>query len=508
MHHHAGRPRPAGRETIQNMNRDFEELQRSLEKASALQAALSLFSWDSETLAPPESAAYTARAVGALAEEYSAVMNSPRLRELAASIDPATLSPKETAILRHLRRDLEYFEKIPQEEYRAWQELLARSSSVWKAAKAKNDFASFAPVLEEIVQTARRFAKLRAKPGQAPYDVLLQDYDESFPMAVLDPFFEKVKNCVVPLLRARVDALHEQTVKHPCPADRQRAFCRWLAGYVGLDFSRGVMGETEHPFTDGLHNHDVRIALHYHEDDAASAIFATIHETGHAIYEQQIDDDYTLTLAGEVPSMALHESQSRFFENNIGRSRPFWTAIYEKLQHMLPEAYGDVSLDEFLREANAAVPGPLRLEADELTYSLHILIRYELEKQLIDGSLAVKDLPGAWNARYRELLGVEVHTDSEGVLSDSHWSGGLIGYFPSYAIGSAFAAQLEARLRSVMDLDGALRSGGLSDVRAYLREHLHRFGGVKTSAELIESAAGEPFNPDYYLEYLTKKYKL
>ena len=265
------------------MNRDFEELQRSLEKASALQAALALFGWDSETLAPPESAAYTARAVGALAEEYSAVMNSPRVRELAASIDPATLSPKEAAILRHLRRDLEYFEKIPQEEYRAWQELLARSSSVWKAAKAKNDFASFAPVLEEIVQTARRFAKLRAKPGQAPYDVLLQDYDESFPMAVLDPFFEKVKNCVVPLLRARVDALHEQTVKHPCPADRQRAFCRWLAGYVGLDFSRGVMGETEHPFTDGLHNHDVRIALHYHEDDAASAIFATIHETGHAI---------------------------------------------------------------------------------------------------------------------------------------------------------------------------------------------------------------------------------
>ena len=159
------------------------------------------------------------------------------------------------------------------------------------------------------------------------------------------------------------------------------------------------MGETEHPFTDGLHNHDVRIALHYHEDDAASAIFATIHETGHAIYEQQIDDDYTLTLAGQVPSMALHESQSRFFENNIGRSRPFWTAIYEKLQRMLPEAYGDVSLDEFLRESNAAVPGPLRLEADELTYSLHILIRYELEKQLIDGSLAVKDLPGAWNAR-------------------------------------------------------------------------------------------------------------
>ena len=204
--------------------------------------------------------------------------------------------------------------------------------------------------------------------------------------------------------------------------------------------------------------------------------------------------------------MGMHESQSRFFENNLGRSRAFWSAIYEKLQQMLPEAYGNVQLDEFLRDCNAVQPSLIRTEADELTYTLHILIRYELEKELFAGTLRTEDLPAAWNAKYREILGVEPQNDAEGVLQDTHWASGLLGYFPSYALGSAIAAQLEAYLRRTMDLDGALRSGSLSSIRAVLKEHLHRFGGEKTTQELLTAMTGEGFEPRYYFEYLENKY--
>ena len=325
-------------------------------------------------------------------------------------------------------------------------------------------------------------------------------------MAQLDPFFAEARERIVPLLQRRAEKGIVPPKKYPCPADRQRAFCKWLAGYVGFDFSRGVIGETEHPFTTNLHNRDVRIAIHYYEEDALSAIFSTIHETGHAIYEQQIADDRTLTPIGSGTSMGMHESQSRFFENNLGRSRAFWSAIYEKLQKMLPETFGGVPLDEFMSAVNAVQPSLIRTEADELTYTLHILIRYELEKALFAGELAVADLPAAWNAKYREVLGVEPANDAEGVLQDTHWASGLWGYFPSYAIGSAVAAQLEAYLRRTEDLDGMLRSGSLGSVRAFLREHIHRFGGEKTTGELLLETTGEGFSPRFYFEYLERKY--
>ncbi|HIU32280.1 MAG TPA: carboxypeptidase M32 [Candidatus Caccousia avistercoris] len=488
------------------MPQEFEELQEYLEKAMALQAALTMFDWDAETIAPEGGAGCTARVVGVLSAEYFSAMTNPRVRQLAAACREEELDASQRAVLRTLRRRLEELEKIPPEEYRAFRELLARSPVLWKQAKEKNDFAGFAPVLEQVVQTSRRFAALRAKEGQAPYDVLLEDHEEGFPMAVLDPFFQQIKEEIIPLLRRRQEKPLSPAPRRSCPVEKQREFNLWLARYLGFDFARGVVGETEHPFTTSLHNHDVRIATHYYEEDPASGIFSTIHETGHAIYEQQVDDKYNLTLIGGGTSSGMHESQSRFFENNLGRSRAFWSAIYEKLQKMLPEAYGGVPLEEFLQEINRAEPGLIRTEADELTYSLHILIRYELEKQLFDGTLFVSDLPAAWNEKYREYLGVVPASDSEGVLQDIHWAGGMFGYFPSYALGSAIAAQVEAHLRSIMDLDGALRSGSLGGIRSYLKEHLHQYGGEKKTNELLLGMMGEPFQPGYYIQYLKNKF--
>jgi carboxypeptidase Taq len=278
-----------------------------------------------------------------------------------------------------------------------------------------------------------------------------------------------------------------------------------MAQYVGFDFEKGVLAESAHPFTTNLHNHDVRITTHY-KDRVDSSLFSVIHESGHAIYEMGIGDELTQTLVGQGASMGMHESQSRFFENILGRNEHFWIPVYGRLQETFPEQLGPVSREDFVRAVNKIEPGLIRTEADELTYSLHVLVRYELEKELIEGDLRVEDLPAVWADRYEAYLGIRPKTDSEGVLQDIHWSQGSFGYFPSYALGSAFGAQMYAHMKKEMDVDKLLSDGNIGQIRDYLREHIHRYGKLKTSRELLINMTGEDFNPKYYIEYLKEKY--
>ena len=289
------------------------------------------------------------------------------------------------------------------------------------------------------------------------------------------------------------------------PEEKQQELAEYLAKYVGFDFTKGVMAVSAHPFTTNLHNHDVRITTHY-TDSVDSSLFSVIHESGHGIYEMGIRDDLTQTLVGQGASMGMHESQSRFFENMIGRNEAFWIPVYPKLQQIFPEQLGNVSRDQFVRAVNKIQPGLIRTEADELTYSLHVLVRYELEKQLIEEDLDVKELPKLWADKYEEYLGIRPEQAAEGVLQDIHWSQGSFGYFPSYALGSAFAAQIHAHMTKVMDFDGLLAEGKISVIREYLREHIHQYGKLKTSRELLKSMTGEDFSPKYYVEYLKRKY--
>ncbi len=265
------------------------------------------------------------------------------------------------------------------------------------------------------------------------------------------------------------------------------------------------MAVSAHPFTTNLHNKDVRITTHYNQN-LDSSLFSVIHEAGHAVYELGIDDELTQTFVGEGASMGMHESQSRFFENIIGRNRNFWIPIYGKLQQAFPEALTDIGLDLFVRGVNKAEPGLIRTEADELTYSLHVLIRYELEKELIEGDLTVKELPGVWADKYEEYLGIRPETMKEGVLQDIHWSQGSFGYFPSYALGSAFGAQLYYHMKKEMDFDGLLAEGKVEVIREYLREHIHKHGKLKDSRRILKDVTGEDFNPQYYVRYLKEKY--
>jgi len=484
-------------------------LKPCLERAMALQTALILFEWDNETLAPEEAGKYTARVQGALSEAYQEIMTGEKIKRLLEQCRKETgLSEAERAIIREAQEEYDRLVRIPPKEYRAYQELVAESARVWAKAKEQQDFAAFAPVLKEIIFYQKRFAGYRAKDGQKLYDVMLDDYEKGFSMKKLDEFFGLLKEELVPFLKKVTQSrteIRDDFLTGDYPEEKQRELAEFLAEYVGFDFKRGVLAQSAHPFTTNLHNHDVRLTTHY-KKRVDSSLFSVIHEAGHGIYELGVADELTQTLAGQGASMGMHESQSRFFENMIGRNEAFWEPIYKKLQELFPKELGKVSREEFVRAVNKVQPGLIRTEADELTYSLHVLVRYELEKMLIEENLNVEKLPELWADKYEEYLGVRPQTPAEGVLQDIHWAQGSFGYFPSYALGSAFAAQMLQFMKKSMDFEELLRKGEIEVIRHVLKRHIHRFGKMRDSRQLLRDMTGEDFEPRYYVEYLKEKY--
>ena len=492
------------------MNQSFEKLQNQLEKAMALQTAMVLFEWDNETAAPKEAAERTAAVIGSLSSQYLDIMTGEKLKHALAECLGQTsgMTEAEQAVVRETKEEVEKLERIPADEYRRFAELTARATGIWADAREKRDFSLFAPVLKEIVDYQKRFASYQAKEGQKLYDVMLNNYEKDFGMKELDEFFRVVKEGIVPLLKEsakRSEQIDDSFLSAGYTEEQQEKAARFLAEYVGFDFNRGILAVSAHPFTTNLHNKDVRITTHY-LDRIDSSIYSVIHESGHAVYELGIRDDLTQTPVGQGASMGMHESQSRFFENIMGRNRNFWVPIYGKMQEIFGSPLKDVSLDDFLAAVNKTVPGLIRTEADELSYCLHVLVRYEIEKLMIEENADIGSLPGLWNDKYEEYLGVRPRHDGEGILQDIHWSQGSFGYFPSYALGNAFGAQLYHRMKQEMDFDGPLREGKADVIREYLRKHIHQYGKLKTSRELLKDATGEDFNPAYYVEYLTERY--
>lgn len=491
------------------MNHTFESLKPHLDRIMALKAAMILFEWDEATLAPKEAGELTGKVIGTLSGEYFQAVNNDQVKALARACEKEEgLSEAEAAQVRELLEEIAKLDAIPRNEYQEFAQLTAGAVRTWTKAKEENDFEAFAPTLEKVIAYQKKFAGYRAKEGQKKYDVMLDDYEPGFSMELLDTFFALIKKEIVPLLKAVQKSKTEipnAFLTGEFTDEQQEKIGRFMAEYVGFDFSKGVMAVSAHPFTTNLHNHDVRITTHYGKN-LDSSLFSIIHECGHALYELGVRDDLTQTLVGEGASMGMHESQSRFFENILGRSRSFWVPVYPRLQEAFPEHLGKVSLDEFVCAVNKAEPGFIRTEADELTYSLHVLIRYELEKELIEGELKVEDLPELWADKYEEYLGVRPKEVKEGVLQDIHWSQGSFGYFPSYALGSAFGAQMYAQMKKEMDVDKLLEEGKIDVIREYLREHIHQYGKLKKSREILKEMTGEDFNAQYYIDYLKEKY--
>ena len=406
-----------------------------------------------------------------------------------------------------LRKSYDETKRIPAEECIAYSVLLNDAQAIWEQAKNENNYDLFAPYLEKIVAYNRKFAGYY-NPEMAPYDALLNKYEEGLSTAVLDEFFGKLREKLVPLINRiqQVKQIDDSFLYRHYPVEAQRRFSDYLMDVLGMDRNYSGIAETEHPFTTNFNNKDVRITTHYYENDLANSMYSVIHEGGHALYELGADDQYNFTALQGGVSMGIHESQSRFYENIIGRSRAFIHAIFPRVKELFPEQLADVDEQMFYRAVNKAQPSLIRTSADELTYANHIMIRYELEKQLIGGVLDIKDVPAAWNRLYKEYLGIDVPNDSMGCLQDTHWSGGMIGYFPSYALGSAYGAQMLAKMNEDLgDVYADVAEGDLSKVTAWLKEKIHRHASFKKPGELFEEVCGK-FDPSYYTDYLTEKF--
>ncbi|MBQ2201322.1 MAG: carboxypeptidase M32, partial [Clostridia bacterium] len=415
-------------------------------------------------------------------------------------VDPAIVRTAELAAEERAR-----IACIPKAEYVQYTVDQTTADQVWHEAKLKSDFQMFLPHLEKLIAAKKRFAKLY-KPDAPVYDTLLDAYEKGLNTVTLDAFFQTVRERLVPVI-AKIQEQPDISFLHRFyPIADQRRFSDYLMDVLGLDKNHCAIGETEHPFTTEFTKYDVRITTHYHEDAVELSMYSVIHEGGHATYERNIADGIAKLPIGKGVSMSVHEGQSRFFENIIGRSEPFIEAIFPKMRELFPAQLSDVAAHDVYVAVDKAEPSFIRTEADELTYALHVMVRYELEKRLFDGDLEAKDLPKEWNRLYKEYLGVDVPDDRRGVLQDSHWASGLFGYFPSYALGSAYGAQLIRRIEKEVDVWGSVRKGDLKPVVAWLTEHIYRFGCMKDPSVLMEEAFGAPFDPTYYTDYLTKKY--
>ena len=466
-----------------------------------------------ETTDPAAAAPARADALATLEEEVHGLMCSREtgelLERLSAASEAGELDEVRAGQVRVLARERAERVDVPAPVQADFARLTCEAQSVWTRAKLENDWVSFAPYLDRVVASMRRIAELR-RPGANAYDTLLDDFERGTSRAFYDSFFSQVKECVVPLVSAIRErdwqpsrACIEGTFAH----DGQMALAHDLLALEGLRADALTLSETEHPFTDSVCSAHAYIATHVYEDNVISNVYSMLHEGGHAMYEQNINPAYDETVLNGGVSSGVHESQSRFFENYVGRSEAFAPVLLKALAGRFPGRFDGVSPHDLYLAVNRAEPDFVRTEADELTYPLHIVIRYEIEQLLFSGEATAADVPGLWNERYLGYLGIEVPNDTLGCLQDVHWSCGDLGYFPTYALGGAYGAQLlDAMRASGVDFDGACASGDLEPIRAWLRERVWRHGRAIDPMPLIESACGEPFDASHYTRYLTEKF--
>ncbi|MBR2540152.1 MAG: carboxypeptidase M32 [Mogibacterium sp.] len=486
-----------------------EQLMALQRKMAAYDHAMGLIYYDGNTTAPKDTAANRAMSLSVLSEEMYKLSTSDETVALLEFLDANKdeLDTHEKRMVYLLLKGIRDMQKIPMAEYIEYQELLVTADDVWHRAKEASDFEMFRPYLEKVFATARKFA-LYIEPDKDPYDHCLGDYEEGLTREACDEFFGKLRSEIVPLLKeVGAKPQVDDSIRHGFfPEDKQEELSYYLMDKIGLDLGHVGLSTTEHPFTTSLGSHfDERITTHYFTDDFVCSMYSVVHEGGHALYDTGSADDLAYTVLDGGVSMSIHESQSRFYENIIGRSRSFCRMIFPKLCELFPEHMEGRTAEEFYRAVNKAEPSLIRTESDELTYCLHIMIRYELEKRIFDGELEVRDLPAEWNRMYKEYLGIDVPDDKRGVLQDSHWASGLIGYFPSYALGNAYGAQFLAKMKETVDFDKCIESGDFGPVNDWNREHIWKHGSLYKPVELLETVMEGKFDPDYYINYLRGK---
>lgn len=506
-----GRPAAVSPAALTNPKADaaaLDELERHL--FAHRYASIGLMSFG-ETIDPEAATADRGEALAILEEEDHALLCSAETGALLDRLSSASavLTPLQAAQVRILKRDRARLVDVPSEVQSALTRLTNEASVAWQKAKAKGDWSAFEPYLDRIVKQSCEVARCRNAHAD-PYDIMLDDNEHDTNRAFYDRFFAAVKDVVVPLL---ADVQKSGRNLGPSPfagrfdTGRQWELARDLMALEGIDEHKVFLTSTEHPFSDGLTSNYAIIAAHVMEDDVLSNVYSMLHEGGHALYEMGVDPALNYTSLKGGTSMGMHEAQSRFFENIVGRSAAFAPRLIEVMARRFRGQLGRVTPGQLYAAVNRVEAQPIRTEADELTYPLHVLVRYEVEQLLVSGEATAADVPRLWAERYKNYLGIDVPNDARGALQDVHWAGGAIGYFPTYALGNAIGSQLKAAMvREGMDFDGVCASGNLNPIHQWLGSHIWRYGRSRDTNELILDACGEPFSPTYYTDYLTQKY--
>jgi len=489
----------------------FRELVR---KIRGYYEAVGLMHWDLRTGAPRKGAEYRSETIGILSTEGFKLIISDEMRDYLEYFTRSDIADQlddlDLQIVKECKKEYDQNKLIPAEKFQEYSVLTAHAQTLWEDAKETSDFAGFEPYLSKIVAMKQEFIHFWGVKGTR-YDTLIDMYEPDMTVEKLDQIFSKLRSRLVPLvetIRASSNQPENDFLKQIFEIDQQEKFGLFILEQMGYDFEAGRQDESVHPFATGLNIGDVRITTHYLQDDVTSAVFSSLHEGGHALYEQNIDASLVGTPLAEGTSMGIHESQSRLWENMIGRSRPFWERYYGDLQQHFGPQLKDVSVEDFYRAINRVENSLIRIEADELTYNLHIIIRYEIEKMLFNEGLSVKDLPEVWNAKYNEYLGITPPNDGLGVLQDVHWSGGDFGYFASYSLGNMYAAQFLHTIRKELpQYDEWIAAGNLLPIKEWLSDKIYKYGKRLTPSEIIVNVTGEELNPDYLADYLEEKYK-
>ncbi len=499
--------------SVQTDHESIVELKGHLKSIALIQHAATILSWDQETHMPASGGGVRAEALGELAGIAHGRAQDPKLGESierAEEFAHSSGDEKIIALVREVRLDHETSLKIPVEHATETAEVSSQAVQAWQAARENDDFPAFAPLLQKQIELESRAAEYLREDEDCIYDVLMNKYERG----MTSEFFSDICRQVVPGLKGIIDRVVARALpapdffKGPWDKDKQLQFSRDVATQIGYDFTRGALDLTVHPFcTSPASPVDVRITTRVYEDNFTSNLYGVIHEAGHAMYEQGFDPEWMHTPLCDAISLGIHESQSRFWENDIGRTESFWNHFLPQMKTYFPRVLEGVSANDMALAVNPVNPSLIRVDADEVTYGLHIALRFELEQALISGDLSVSDLPGAWNEKMQEYLGVTPESDKNGVLQDIHWSMGAFGYFPTYLLGSLYSAQFFEAISESIDIHKDVSAGEFGGIFDWLQERVHRPGRQYVPLDLLERAVGKGLDPAIFIDHLDRKVK-
>jgi len=493
-------------QSTEGLLHNLRELDHKIQRLSAAKAVLE---WDQETNLPPDGVEERSQQLALLGGLIHDLQTSPVLGPLTGQLAESTLpTDEDRAMVRLHRREFDRASKLPKELVEREARLVGIAQPAWAVARNHQNFREFAPHLAQLVALAREKADLLGYQDH-PYDALLDQYEPGTTSSQVARVFDGLEAGASDLVKriASRSQADDSFLHRSFPASVQEQVGRRIAGDIGFDWKAGRLDRSTHPFQTTLGPRDTRITTRYDESFFNPALFGIIHETGHALYEQGVDPKLGATILGGGTSLGIHESQSRFWENGIARSKPFVDHYFPVFQQAYPQSLADVDAEAFYRAVNRVEPSFIRVEADEVTYNLHIIVRFRLERAMVDGSLKAADVPGAWNELFTKLFGVTPPNDALGCLQDVHWSAGLLGYFPTYALGNLYAAQFFSALKQALpDWETLVRAGNFAPLLGWLRTNIHRHGRIYDANDLCRRATGQPLDPSFYLDYLNTKF--